>query len=111
MAQPNLVEVFGAGASQSETQLIISKAALVELGLTPSATNTAESLKVALVKLWAKNLTELARSEDPTNRHATTTYATQDLVEQPTNQFWIRDAYTVLLYKSTSKVDVDPDNY
>lgn len=56
MAEPTLQEIFGANATQNETTVTISKADLT--GLTPSATNSAESLYVA-ISLTAKNyLTE-----------------------------------------------------
>ncbi|MDB9305446.1 hypothetical protein PN488_13855 [Nodularia spumigena CS-591/12] len=58
MAEPLLTEVFGAGATQTETQLIISKADLAAVGLTASASNTAESLFVSLQMLARIPLTE-----------------------------------------------------
>jgi|GEM_PF-3049252 len=47
MAEPALNVIFGARATQDSTTLTITKADLT--GLTPSATNTAESLLAAIV--------------------------------------------------------------
>ncbi|MDB9349031.1 hypothetical protein PN509_18240 [Nodularia spumigena CS-588/02] len=58
MAEPLLTDVFGATATQTETQLIINKADLVDVGLTASATNTAESLFVSLQMKARQSLTE-----------------------------------------------------
>ena len=56
--EPTLVQVFGSGATQTETQFIINKADLAEVGLTPSETNTAESLFVAIQLKAREHLTE-----------------------------------------------------
>ncbi|MDZ8108984.1 MAG: hypothetical protein RM338_25630 [Nostoc sp. DedQUE12a] len=44
-----LTELFGASATQTATELVIKKADLVAVGLTPSANNTAEQLLVAIL--------------------------------------------------------------
>jgi hypothetical protein len=51
MAEPILTAIFGSSATQTATQLIISKADLATVGLTASATNTAESLLAAIIAL------------------------------------------------------------
>ncbi len=51
MAEPTLAGIFGANATQSLTELVISKADLVAVGLTASDTNTPESLLAAIVAL------------------------------------------------------------
>ena len=56
MAEPLLTDVFGAGASQDATTITISKASLV--GLTPSASNTAESLLAALLQTAQVSLSQ-----------------------------------------------------
>lgn len=60
MAEPTLAAVFGANASQTATQLIISKADLATKGLTASATNTPESLLAAIVALAQPTLGEVS---------------------------------------------------
>lgn len=57
MAEPTLAEVFGANASQTATTLTIDKGDLSPTGLTPSATNTAESILAAIIKRLLSNLT------------------------------------------------------
>lgn len=58
MAEPLVTELFGPNATQTETELIISKTDLATKGLTPSANNTAESLFISLQLLARDNLTE-----------------------------------------------------
>lgn len=57
MAEPTLTQVFGSGAVQDSSTLTIQKSALVAMGLTAAANNSAESLVVGLVKLWQSYLT------------------------------------------------------
>ena len=57
MAEPTLENVFGSGATQDANTLTISKTALAGAGLTPQATNTAESLLAAILKVAANSLT------------------------------------------------------
>lgn len=57
MAEPTLVQVFGAGATQDANTLTIQKAALAAVGLTISANNTAESLVGAILNLLIGYLT------------------------------------------------------
>ncbi|MCC5626184.1 hypothetical protein, partial [Nostoc sp. CHAB 5715] len=47
MAEPTLAQVFGANATQTATTITITKADLPRL--TPSSTNTAESLLTAIL--------------------------------------------------------------
>lgn len=47
MAEPTLTQVFGSGATQDATTITISKSDLTEIGLTPDANNSAESLLIA----------------------------------------------------------------
>lgn len=49
MAEPTLQQIFGAGATQTATDIIIKKADLTGKGLTASATNRAESLLAAII--------------------------------------------------------------
>jgi hypothetical protein len=55
MAEPTLIEVFGAGATQTATTITILKSDLT--GLTASANNTAEGIFSAIVKKASNNLT------------------------------------------------------
>lgn len=58
MAEPTITDVFGAGASQTATTLTIEKSDLAATGLTASATNSAESLLVAIALTAKAALTE-----------------------------------------------------
>jgi hypothetical protein len=59
MAEPTLIQVFGSSATQTTTQLTISKADLATVGLTASPTNTPESLIAAIVALAQLTLGEV----------------------------------------------------
>lgn len=58
MAEPLLTAVFGANATQDADTLTISKADLTSVGLTPGASNTAESLLIALMLKFKAALTD-----------------------------------------------------
>ncbi|MHC5727681.1 MAG: hypothetical protein ACYT04_50735 [Nostoc sp.] len=55
MAEPTLAQIFGANATQDSTTLTIHKADLT--GLTPAATNTAESLLAGIAGTAQTTLT------------------------------------------------------
>lgn len=108
MAEPTLVEVFGAGASQTSTTLTIAKADLT--GLTPSATNTAEALLVAILLKAQSVLTEANRSSDFPLRNVTIVNSSPQLVIQG-SQTYRRDNLNISLYKLETASAVDPDSY
>lgn len=56
MPEPTLSQVFGNNATQSASQFVINKADLANVGLTASASNTAESLAVAILLRGASYL-------------------------------------------------------
>ncbi|MGB3787817.1 MAG: hypothetical protein WA949_07390 [Phormidesmis sp.] len=60
MAEPSLIDVFGAGATQDAASVTIQKSALSAVGLSATATNTAESLLCAIVLLAKNFLSESA---------------------------------------------------
>ena len=111
MAEPTLIEVFGAGATQSATAITIQKADLA--GLTASETNTAESLLSAIVKKAAVNLT-------PTNFG---TNADQSISITPgfdsityrlingTQSAFLQSAATISFAKSQTSAGITPDSY
>ena len=61
MAEPTIQEIFGPNATQTETQLIISKADLATVGLTPSADNAGEPLFASIIAYSEQSLTETNR--------------------------------------------------
>ncbi len=112
MAEPSLQQVFGRGAAQTATTLSIAKADLATVGLTAAATNTAESLFVALL-LIAKNSLTLAAQE--TNPDQSVTVAEADFNFQTlitrNNATYRQSTYSVNLQKLDTGNTIDPDDY
>lgn len=110
LAEPTLSDVFGNGATQTASTLAISKADMASVGLSPSASNTAESMLVSILLYAAIRLTEAARTADQANRNITVYSGGQDITGSPPNVF-LRDVYSVLMYRPTTIQVIDPDNY
>ncbi len=112
MAEPTLQQVFGAGATQTATSLSIAKADLAALGLTASATNTAESLFVALLLQAKVSLTpaNLETNPDQSITVAQADFNFQTLVER-NNQTYRQSTYSVNLQKLDTGSAIDPDDY
>lgn len=112
MAEPTLTQVFGAGAIQDATTLTIAKADLSAVGLTASATNTPESLFVALL-LLAKN--QLSTANQELNVEQSITLSEQDFDFQTlvtrNNQTYRQSTYTVRLQRLDTTATIDPDDY
>lgn len=112
MAKPTLIQVFGAGATQSATTLTISKADLAATGLTASAINTPESLLIAILLLSKSQLT--AANQD-LNPEQSTIIAEQDFNFQelvPRNNVVYRQStYTARFQAIDTNTTTDPDNY
>lgn len=111
MAEPTLIEVFGAGATQDVLTLTISKDDLEAVGLTPMAANTAESLLVAIVLLAANVLTESARFADSDNRNVTIEFLANEILTQGINDEFLRRSYALSAYTPFTSDPVDPDDY
>lgn len=110
MTAASLSDVFGPNALQDNGQLFVRKDALALKGLTIATNNNPEALLVAIILTAADKLTEISRSTDLVNRNVTVNYAGQDLVSQ-SGITYRRDAFSVLLYKQTNLIAVDPDDY
>lgn len=110
MAEPTLVAVLGANATQNATDIVIKKADLTSTGFVATASNTAESILVALIMRAANELSETNRSTDTVNRNLTLTYAGQDTVNQAGTQYR-RDVWSAVAYKTTPVVVVNPGDY
>ncbi len=82
MAEPTLVQVFGAGATQSATTITILKADLAAVGLTASASNSAESLLGAIV-LNAKTYLTQANFDANINQSITILPGFNSIVQRP----------------------------
>lgn len=112
MPEPSLTAIFGAGATQTATTLSIAKADLTAVGLTASATNTAESLFVALLLLAKNSLTPAALETNPEQSItiAQADFNFQTLIER-NNQTYRQSTYSVNLQKLDTGNTIDPDDY
>lgn len=112
MAEPTLIQVFGSGATQSATTLTIAKADLAAVGLTASATNTAESLLVALV-LLAKNYLTTANQENNVEQNVVVAESSFNFLSFQTrnNQQYQQFSYEVNLQEIYSNTGPNPNNY
>lgn len=110
MAEPTLQEVFGANASQNLTTLTITKADLASVGLTASATNTAESLIVAIL-LKAK--VELNDTKQATNSdiQITVEQSAFPQIISRNSQNYRQITFNVDLQTIDNSFSIDPDNY
>jgi hypothetical protein len=110
MAEPTLVQVFGAGATQDATTLTILKSDLASVGLTASASNTAESLLVALILKAAAYLNDTTQT---TNADVQVTIADsgfpQIVIRNSTTYRQI--TYNLNLQKIDTGFTLDPDDY
>jgi hypothetical protein len=107
MAEPTLVEIFGAGATQSATAITILKADLP--GLTASATNTAESLFAGILLKAESNLTTAARDTNP-DRSIAIEQGFDQVAYRGTTAYY-QSARTITLQKINTSASIDPDDY
>lgn len=109
MAEPTLAEVFGNGASQTATNLVISKADLT--GLTASASNTAESLLMAIVLKVAAFLTQ-ANYDANTDQSIYVGSGFSSFTTRGANNSPYRvDQLTISAAKPDTGSTLDPDDY
>lgn len=109
MAKKTFLEVFGASASQTDTVLTVSKFRMSEFGLTRSATNTPQSILVALIKRFCTILTE-----DNRLNNLDETMVIKEESRTITNQSgtdYQKITYRVDIYSQIPLSSIDPDNY
>ena len=109
MAEPTLIEVFGANATQTATTITISKADLPRL--TASASNTAESL---LVGILLQAQAALTRTTFDTNLDQSIYIegGFPGFVFRGTNNDPYRSTpFTINLNKLDTSTTIDPDDY
>lgn len=111
MPKPSLAEVFGVGASQSATTITIAKADLTAVGLTASATNSAESLLTAILLKAKTYLTEAAFEANIDQSLYLGTGFKSTTIRGTNNTPYITDQLTVTLAKIDPQDPIDPDNY
>ena len=113
MAEPTIIQVFGAGATQSGSTLTISKTDLQAVGLTPSASNTAESLLAAVLFLAQNYLTQ-TNFDANLDQSVTITPGFNSIVQRDdgTGVFveYRQNQFNVNLHK-TDVTTLDPDDY
>jgi hypothetical protein len=110
MAKPSLTDIFGANAVQDGNTLIIDKTTdLASVGLSPSPTNTAESLLMAIILKAAVFLTEAAQDTN-NDQVITVTKGSDNLITRNNNQYK-EFGYDVKAQILDSQTVVDPDNF
>jgi hypothetical protein len=110
MPELTLQQIFGNNATQTATELIISKADLITVGLTASSTNTGESNFVALMLLASRHLNEINQSSNPDIQVTITDSGVVQLVSR-NSQNYKQIIYTIKLQTPDSGLIIDPDNY
>lgn len=113
MSEPTLVQVFGANATQTADDLIISKADLLAVGLIASANNNAESLLVAIIKKAAPILTAANRETNPDQSIVIGDYSETISTTFTGNVSQSFDQITVPveLYKARQAIAINPMSY
>jgi hypothetical protein len=111
MPKPTLAEVFGANATQNATTLTLSKSDLASVGLTTSATNSAESLLAAII---LKSKEYLSQTNFDLNIDQSTVVGTgfkSTTVRGTNNTQYLTDQLTLTLAKIDPLSPLDPDDY
>ncbi|MBC6436212.1 hypothetical protein FM036_45615 [Nostoc sp. HG1] len=110
MAEPTLADVFGTGATQDAATLTIQKSALTDVGLTTSATNTAESLLTAIL-LKAKQTLTTANHDANINQSITITDGFIPSFVLRGEAKYTQDTLTVTLEKAAGSTVINPNDY
>jgi hypothetical protein len=111
MAEPTLIQVFGANASQTATDLVIKKADLVAVGLTASANNTAESLLIAIILKFKSVLTDTSRDTN-VDQSIAVVDGYSPAITSRNSTIYLRNTISVEVDKILTDADtIDPDDY
>ena len=111
MPKPSLAEVFGSNATQTATSFTISKGDLTSVGLTASATNSAEALLAAIILKAKAYLTEANFEANIDQSTVVGTGFKSTTVRGANNTQYITDQLTVTLAKIDPLSPLDPDDY
>ena len=97
---PTISQVFGPGATQTATTVVIDKSWMTQYGLVPSADDTPEALLSAIVQKAAESLSEARRANNRNEQFVTVTYGGYDEIEDvPGAPGQVRrDVCTVITY-------------
>ncbi len=113
MAEPTITQIFGSAATQTGTEITISKTDLQAVGLTPSASNTAESL-LAAVMLLARNYLTQANFDSNPDQSVTILPGFNSIIQRDdgTGNFieFRQNQFNLNLHKLDSAT-LDPDDY
>lgn len=109
MAELTLAQIFGANATQDATTLTIHKADLVGTGLTPSSTNTAESLLAGVVVFGQTTLTS-ANQLLNTDQSITITDSNDNITTR-SSVAYRRKTKIIAFDKVDTGTAFDPDDY
>lgn len=109
MAEPTVEQLFGVGTTQTATTLTIPKSGLTALGLTPSATNTAESLLAAILKLCQASLSPTKAAGNP-DQSITISDSPASLVAVGSTTFY-RKNILISFGAVTNTAGITPDDY
>lgn len=110
MAEPTLQEVFGANATQTSTELIISKTDLAAMGLTASSSNTAESLIVAIILQASSYLNDTSQDTN-SDIQVTLNQGTTPSIISRNSLNYRQVTFDVNLQTPDLSTTIDPDNY
>ena len=109
MAEPTLVTIFGNNASQTATELIISKADLATVGLTASANNTPESLLAAIIALAQPRLGQVSYDAN-LDQSIIITNQPDTLINRGSTTYR-QSGKIIEFFKVDSSGNFDPDDY
>jgi hypothetical protein len=111
MAEPTLIQVFGANATQTATDLVIKKSDLADSGLTASANNTAESLLLALILHFKANVTAATRDTN-IDQSVAVNDGYSPAITTRNDAIYLRNTISVEVDKLLTGADtIDPDDY
>ncbi|MEA5624112.1 hypothetical protein [Nostoc sp. UHCC 0251] len=109
--EPTLTAVFGASATQDVNTLTISKSDLTSTGLTPSASNTAESLLIALVLKFKAALTDEGKDTNIDQSVAVVDGFSPSITTR-NDAIYLRNTISVEIDRVLAGADtIDPDLY
>lgn len=109
MAEPTLIHIFGAGATQDANTITIQKSALAAMGLTLSASNRAESIFAALIKLNLNSLSITNAAMRP--EQSITVQQGFDSIETNAGVTYYNTSILVNLRKTIQAGGITPDAY
>lgn len=109
MAEPTLVQVFGASATQNSTTITITKADLT--GLTASGTNSAESLLAAIIFKAQAYLTQTNFDANSDQSIYAASGFSSFTTRGTNNDSYRVDQVTFNFAKADTGATLDPDDY